>query len=62
MTKTNPTKKRFPKYVRSFVDRHGCTRTYFTRNGKNVPLPGVPWSRTFMRSYKAALSEAERKA
>ena len=47
-------KRKYPKYVRSFVDRHGTVRYYFNRTGKNIPLPGLPWSPTFMAAYEAA--------
>src|SRR5215208_6320795 len=51
-------KRKHPKYVRSFVDRHGHTRFYFQRGGgKNIPLPGLPWSPTFMQAYEAVLDE-----
>ncbi|KRQ95511.1 hypothetical protein CQ12_38670 [Bradyrhizobium jicamae] len=52
-------KRKNPKYVRSFVDRHGHTRFYFQRaGGKNIPLPGLPWSPTFMQAYEAARGDA----
>jgi integrase len=48
---------RLPKYVQAFVDRHGRARFYFRRTGfKQVPLPGMPWSPTFMTAYEAALA------
>jgi hypothetical protein len=49
-------KHKHPKYVRSFVDRHGVTRFYFRRGNKNVALPGLPWSPTFMAAYETALN------
>ena len=49
--------RRAPKYVHSFIDRHGKARFYFRRRGfKKVPLPGLPWSPGFMASYEAALA------
>jgi integrase len=46
-----------PKFVQSFVDRHGKARFYFRRAGfKAVPLPGLPWSPDFMTAYEAALA------
>ena len=51
-------KRRYPRYCRSFEDRHGHTRFYFQRGGsKNIPLPGLPWSPTFMAAYEAALGD-----
>src|SRR5215831_19079064 len=50
-------KRKYPRYCRSFVDRHGGTRFYFHRaGGKNIPLPGLPWSPTFMAAYETALN------
>ena len=50
-------KRKYPRYCRSFVDRHGGTRFYFHRaGGKNIPLPGLPWSPTFMAAYEIALN------
>jgi integrase len=49
-------KRRYPKYCRSFLDRHGTVRTYFRRGNKNIPLPGLPWSPTFMAAYEQALN------
>lgn len=50
-------KRRYPKYCRSFFDRGGHTRYYFNRHGKNIPLPGLPWSPTFMAAYENALND-----
>jgi integrase len=50
-------KKKYPKYCRSFTDRHGTVRYYFHRSSKNIPLPGLPWSPTFMAAYEAACSD-----
>ena len=53
-------KKRYPKYCRSFVDRHGHVRFYFQRaGGRNVALPGLPWSPTFMSAYEMARGATE---
>ena len=46
-------KKRYPKYCRSFVDRGGHTRYDFNRHGKNIPLPGLPWSPSFMAAFRS---------
>lgn len=47
--------KRTPKYVHSFVDRHGSPRFYYRREGyKRIALPGLPWSPEFMAAYEAA--------
>jgi integrase len=44
-------------YVHRFSDRLGKVRHYFRRSGyKRVPLPGLPGSDEFMRTYQAALS------
>ena len=48
------------RYVDRFVDRHGHVRHYFRRpGGKRIPLPGLPGSKEFMASYKAALAEED---
>src|SRR5438876_405982 len=53
-------KRRYPRYCRSFTDRHGHTGYYFHRaGGKNIPLPGLPWSPTFMAAYEAALNDGK---
>ena len=45
-----------PRYTHGFVDRHGRSRYYFRRPGfKQVPLPGLPWSPSFMAAYEAAM-------
>ena len=49
---------RLLKYVHGFVDRHGHARHYFRRNGKRIPLPGLPGSAEFMSAYQAALDNA----
>ena len=40
--------------MHGFVDRHEKARFYYRRGGKNVPLPGLPWSPEFMAAYEAA--------
>ena len=46
-----------PKYVHGYIDRHGKPRFYFRQEGsKQIPLPGLPWSPTFMEAYEAALA------
>jgi integrase len=50
-------KRKLPKYCRSFIDRHGHVRHYYNRFGKNVALPGLPWSPAFMAAYEAALND-----
>ena len=46
-----------PKYVNSYIDRHGKPRFYFRRAGfKGVALPGLPWSPEFMEAYEEALA------
>jgi integrase len=50
-------KRKYLRYCRSFEDRHGHVRYYFNRTGgKNIPLPGLPWSPTFMAAYEVALN------
>lgn len=45
-----------PKFTQGFVDRHGRARFYFRRPGfKRVPLPGLPWTPTFMAAYQEAM-------
>ena len=52
-------RRRLPKYVHGYVDRHGKPRHYLRRPGrKEIPLPGLPWSTEFMDAYEAALSYA----
>jgi integrase len=51
-------KLKYPKYCRAFIDRHGTVRHYFNRHGgKNIPLPGLPWSMEFMSAYQQALDD-----
>src|SRR5215471_14209541 len=57
MTEANEWLK-LPPYVQAFVDRHGRARFYFRRRGyQSVPLPGLPWSPTFMTAYEEAKGE-----
>src|SRR5262249_37358766 len=38
-------------------DRHGKPRFYFRRAGfKSMPLPGLPWSPSFMVAYEVAVA------
>lgn len=54
---------RLPRYVQSFVDRHGKRRLYLRRPGfKKVPLPGPLWSPAFMQAYQTALADERRPA
>ena len=47
---------KMPKYTQAFIDRHGKARFYFRKAGcKPVPLPGLPWSPSFMAAHEAAL-------
>lgn len=49
-------KLKMPKYVDCFVDRYGRSHYFFRVNhGPRTPLPGLPWSPTFMRAHEAAL-------
>jgi integrase len=49
-------KRRAPKYVHGFIDRHGVPRFYLRKPGtKRATLPGLPWSPEFMAAYQAAL-------
>ncbi|HEY8596653.1 MAG TPA: hypothetical protein VIL84_15585 [Devosiaceae bacterium] len=45
-----------PKYCHGFVDRYGKARWYYRPPSaeKAVPLPGLPWSPTFMAAYEQA--------
>jgi integrase len=52
-------KRRLPRYVHAYLDRHGKPRHYLRRLGrKEVPLP-PPSSSDFMSAYEAALNEAQ---
>jgi integrase len=49
-------RRKLPKYVHAYLDRHGRPRHYLRRRGhKHVSLPGLPWSPEFMTAYTAAL-------
>jgi len=45
------------KYVQEFLDRHGKRRRYFRKEGKRIPLPGLPGSKEFREAYEAALAD-----
>jgi integrase len=48
---------KLPKYVQAWVDDDGRAHQYFRRKGyRRVPLPGLPWSPSFMAAYEAAMS------
>jgi integrase len=48
---------KLPKYTQAWVDRDGRPYCYLRRPGyPRVPLPGAPWSPTFMAAYEAALT------
>ena len=50
--------RRPPKFVQGFIDRNGHAQFYFRRcSFKRVPLPGLPWSPTFMAAYETAMAE-----
>jgi len=55
-------KRRNPRHVHEYTDRHGKARYYLRRPGvPKVPLPGLPWSPEFMAAYEAAMAgEAKR--
>ena len=47
---------KLPRLVHAFIDRHGRSRFYLRRKGySKVPLPGLPWSPSFMEVYERAL-------
>jgi integrase len=51
------TEMKMPRYVHSYIDRHGRPRFYFRRKGFNKgPLPGLPWSPEFMATYETAMA------
>jgi hypothetical protein len=55
---TEKIRRKLPRYCRSFVDRHGHPRFYCRRaGGKNIALPGLPWSPEFMAAYEVAMTE-----
>ena len=50
-------RRRPPKYVHGFIDRHGKPRFYFRRPGfKQFPLPGLPWPPEFMAASEHAMT------
>lgn len=50
------TRKRLPKYVSEFSDRHGKMRVRFRRKGRaDYYFKAVPWTDDFMREYQACL-------
>jgi integrase len=52
--------RKLPAYVQAFTDRHDKPRFYFRRRGvKRQPLPGLPWTPTFMIAYGAALEASQ---
>jgi integrase len=56
-TSGNTQAMKLPRYVHSFVDRHGKPRHYFRRAGfKKAPLPGLPWSPDFMATYERVMA------
>src|SRR5215472_11337171 len=50
--------RRYPKYCHPFVDKKtGLAYCYLRRRGYPlVPLPGLPWSPSFMAAYEKAMS------
>lgn len=49
-------RKRLPKYVSEFADRHGKMRVRFRRKGQvEHYFQSVPWSPEFMQEYQACL-------
>ena len=47
---------KLPPYVHGFIDRNGKPRFYFRRRSyKSLPLPGLPWSPTFMSAYETVM-------
>lgn len=50
------TRRRLPRYVSEFQDRHGTWRARFRRKGqKDYYFRATPWSDDFMREYRACL-------
>ena len=50
--------RRYPKFCHPFVDKKtGLAYCYLRRRGYPlVPLPGLPWSPSFMAAYEKAMS------
>ena len=49
-------RKRLPKYVSEFADRHGKMRVRFRRKGQNeYYFQSIPWTPEFMQEYQACL-------
>ncbi len=52
--------RKAPKYCHGYIDCRGKPRWYLRRPGfKRVPLPGLPWSPSFMATYEAAMAGAK---
>jgi hypothetical protein len=52
-------RNRLPKHVHGFIDHDGRPRFYLRLKGQpGIPLPGLPWSPTFMRVYDEAMAAA----
>lgn len=52
-------RRRLPKYVSEFADRHGKMRVRFRRKGQaEYYFQTVPWSAQFMQEYRACLDGA----
>lgn len=50
------TRKRLPKYVSEFADRHGKMRVRFRRKGfADYYFKAVPWTPEFMQEYQACM-------
>lgn len=51
-------RRRLPKYVSEFIDRHGKVRVRFRRKGQEgYYFKAVPWTPEFMREYQACLDK-----
>ena len=49
-------RRRLPKYVSEFSDRHGKMRVRFRRKGQDeYYFQSVPWTADFMQEYQACL-------
>lgn len=56
-------RKRLPKYVSEFADRHGKIRVRFRRKGQeDFYFDTVPWTPEFMMQYQACLNKEVAKA